>query len=255
MDCTFCLDCIHACPHDNVGILARLPGSELWQGPDRPGAAAFGKRPDVAVLVIVLVFGAFANAAGMVGPVLDWRDRLTSLAMGSPLLVTSVSYLITLLVLPSLAVGGAAVLSRRWSGLAASSFEVAMRYSFALVPLGFSMWLAHYSFHLFTSSDTIIPVTQRFAADFGWSALGEPRWVAACCRPVADWLPRIEVLSLDFGLLLSLYAGYRIALTQSSRWSQALRSLAPWALLMTLLFAAGIWLVFQPMQMRGTLQG
>ena len=30
MDCTFCLDCIHACPHENVGILARPLGSELW---------------------------------------------------------------------------------------------------------------------------------------------------------------------------------------------------------------------------------
>ena len=25
LDCTFCLDCVYACPHDNVGILARLP--------------------------------------------------------------------------------------------------------------------------------------------------------------------------------------------------------------------------------------
>src|SRR5262249_4271340 len=25
VDCTFCLDCIQACPHDNVGIMSRLP--------------------------------------------------------------------------------------------------------------------------------------------------------------------------------------------------------------------------------------
>jgi hypothetical protein len=54
-------------------------------------------------------------------------------------------------------------------------------------------------------------------------------------------------------MLLSLYTGYRIALAQSSRWSQALRAFAPWAMLITLLFAAGIWIIFQPMQMRGTL--
>ncbi len=30
MDCTFCLDCVHACPHQNVGIVARPLGSELW---------------------------------------------------------------------------------------------------------------------------------------------------------------------------------------------------------------------------------
>ena len=61
--------------------------------------------------------------------------------------------------------------------------------------------------------------------------------------------------SLDLGLLLSLYTGYRIALTQSPRLSQALWALAPWALLQILLFAPGIWLVFQPMEMRGTFAG
>jgi cytochrome c oxidase assembly factor CtaG len=255
MDCTFCLDCIHACPHDNIGMLARPPGSDLWHDAPRSRGGRL-KRPDLAILVLVLVFGAFANAAGMVGPVLEWRERLDSfLGQLSPLLVTSLFYLFGLMVLPLLAVGSAAVLSRRWGRLTASWVEVATRYSYALVPLGFSMWLAHYSFHLLTSYDTVVPAAQRFALDFGWPALGPPQWVAACCRPVADWLPRLEVLFLDVGLLLSLYTGYRIALAQSPRLSQMLWALAPWALLMTLLFAAGVWLVFQPMQMRGTLQG
>jgi hypothetical protein len=69
---------------------------------------------------------------------------------------------------------------------------------------------------------------------------------------VATWLPRLEIVFLDLGLLLSLYTGYRIALGRSPRVPQALGALAPWALLIGLLFALGIWLVFQPMQMRGT---
>ena len=76
MDCTFCLDCIHACPHDNVGILAAPPGKDLWHDAHRSGIGRFGKRPDLAALIVVLVFGAFANAAGMVAPVVEWRDRL-----------------------------------------------------------------------------------------------------------------------------------------------------------------------------------
>jgi hypothetical protein len=254
MDCTFCLDCIHACPHDNIGMPARPPGSELWHDAGRSGVGPLGKRPDLAVLVVMVVFGAFVNAAGMVGPVLAWRDWLGSLlGQPSPLLVTSLFYLLGLLVLPLLAVGSAAVLSRRLGQLPAGWFQVATRYSYALVPLGFSMWLAHYSFHLLTSYDTVIPTTQRFALDLGWPALGPPHWAASCCRPVADWLPRLEVIFLDLGLLLSLYTGYRIALAQSPRLSQALWTLAPWALLIALLFVAGIWLVFQPMEMRGTL--
>jgi polyferredoxin len=256
MDCTACLDCVHACPHDNVGMIVRPPGAELWNDRQRSGIGRFSRRPDIAALVVVLVFGAFANAAGMVGPALAWRERLTSLlGQPSPLLITSLSYMVGLLVLPLLAVGGAAVLSRRWGQLADTRFQVAVRYSYALVPLGLSMWLAHYSYHLVTSYDMVIPTAQRFVAGLGWPGLGRPHWVAACCRPGADWLPHFEVLVLDLGLLLSLYAAYRIALAQSPRLPQAFRVLAPWAVMIIVLFAAGIWVVFQPMEMRGTLGG
>ena len=61
------------------------------------------------------------------------------------------------------------------------------------------------------------------------------------------------LLFLDAGLLLSLYTGYRIGLADSTTPVQALRAFAPWAFLMGLLFAAGVWIVLQPMQMRGTL--
>jgi polyferredoxin len=37
LDCTFCLDCVYACPHDNVGIVARLPGETLADDGVRSG--------------------------------------------------------------------------------------------------------------------------------------------------------------------------------------------------------------------------
>ena len=63
----------------------------------------------------------------------------------------------------------------------------------------------------------------------------------------------MEILFLDLGLLFSLYVSYRIALGQSDRGPRTMRMLAPWALLIVMLFAAGVWIVLQPMQMRGTL--
>jgi cytochrome c oxidase assembly factor CtaG/polyferredoxin len=254
MDCTFCLDCIHACPHDNVGIQATPPGRGLWDDSFRSGLGRFGKRPDLAALIVVLVFGAFVNAAGMVAPVLEWRDQMASLLrQRSPLLVTSLCYVFGLLVLPVLIVGISAALCRWFGQLKVSRLELATRFSYALVPLGFSMWVAHYSFHFLASFVAVAPAFQRFAGDLGWAILGQPAWARACCRPVADWLPRLEILCLDVGLLLSLYSGYRIALSQSERTSPALKVLAPWAVLIVLLFAAGVWIVLQPMQMRGTL--
>ncbi len=251
VDCTFCLDCARACPHDNVGLLPATPGGELWRDTFRSGVGRFARRPDLAALVLVLVFGAFANAAGMVAPVVGWLDGLSRLlGQASPLLATTLYYLAALVILPALSVGTAAAASRRWGGLPDSRGTVATRFAFALIPLGFGMWLAHYGFHLLTGFDAVVPVTQRFAADQGWPGLGLPEWVCACCRPVRAWLLRAEILSLDAGFLLSLYAAHRVARARAPRPVQAL---LPWALLMALLFAAGVWIVFQPMQMRGTL--
>ena len=294
MDCTFCLDCIHACPHDNVGILAAPLGKALWHDPPRSGVGRFSRRPDLAALVLVLVFGSFANAAGMVGPVVEWEQLLQRrLGLASPLALVSGFYFAALVLLPLGLAIAAAGISRAWASLDEGLLRTATRFSFALVPLGFAMWLAHYSFHFFSSYDTAIPATQRFAADLGISLLGPPQWSCSCCRPAADWLPRLEILILDFGLLLSLYTAFRIAqnlpagscatgkrslpvlvelcatgkrslpvatlngdaaladVACQCHTSQTLKAAIPWVLLIALLFAAGVWIVLQPMQMRG----
>ena len=42
MDCTLCLDCVHACPHDNIALGARVPGAN---SPTRDaGRASAGSR-------------------------------------------------------------------------------------------------------------------------------------------------------------------------------------------------------------------
>ncbi|HET9528858.1 MAG TPA: FesM, partial [Blastocatellia bacterium] len=53
MDCTFCLDCVHACPHDNVGLGVRLPARELWSDERRSGIGRLSQRPDRAALALL----------------------------------------------------------------------------------------------------------------------------------------------------------------------------------------------------------
>lgn len=251
LDCTFCLDCIHACPHDNVGLVPAVPGAELWHDRARSGIGRLSRRFDLAALVLVLVFGAFANAAGMVEPVVAWQDRLAGW-LGLPTFwIVTLSFIGTVLVLPWLLIAAAALLARCLGSGHPDMRATALRFTYALVPIGCAMWLSHYTFHFFTSAGTAIPVTQRFAQDLGMSFLGAPEWACSCCQSVAAWIPRLELIFLDLGLLLSLYAGYRIARQLSPQ--SPLRALAPWALLIVLLFAAGVWIVLQPMQMRGTM--
>jgi len=253
LDCTFCLDCVHACPHDNIGVLAVAPGQELFSDRQGSGVGRLSQRPDLAALALLLTFGAFANAAGMVGPVAEWQQRFSSwLGLKWPLLTVTAFYLLSLIVAPLVLVGGAALLARWWGRLEETPVRLAIRFSYALIPLGFGMWLAHYGFHFLTSWDTALPTTQRFLNDAGLSA-GEPQWQMSCCRPVGDFLLKLEILFLDLGLLLSLYAAYRIARSRTSRLSHWLGAVLPWVVVLLLLFAVGIWIIFQPMQMRGTM--
>src|SRR5262249_51018123 len=93
LDCTLCLDCVHACPHANIGLVAIAPGAAMWHDTQRSGIGRFSRRPDIAALILLLVFGAFANAAGMVAPVVEWQERFSSdLGIDSPLLTTTVFY-------------------------------------------------------------------------------------------------------------------------------------------------------------------
>jgi cytochrome c oxidase assembly factor CtaG/polyferredoxin len=253
MDCTFCLDCVRACPHENVGFVANLPGRQLWHDRLRSGIGRLSARGDIAALVAVLTFGAFANAAGMVAPIVQCEEDLCSAAGLSMPSIVTLYYLASIIIAPVAALTLASVASRRWAGLSASRVGLAMRYAYCLVPLGFGMWLAHYSFHLLTGYDAVVPVAQRFAADLGVPSLGQPQWNCGCCAPPADWLLKAELLFLDFGLLSSLYTVYRFAVADCPRPTRALRAMLPWSLLIVLLFSFGVWIVFQPMQMRGTM--
>ncbi len=254
LDCTFCLDCIHACPHENIGVLAVVPAATLWTDRFRAGVGRLSARPDVAALALVLVFGAFANAAGMVAPVLRWQDELRErFGSLSPLTTTTIFYAFAIIVLPTIAVSLTAQLSRTWSNERMPALAIATRYAFALIPLGFAMWVAHYSFHFFTSWEAIIPATQRFASDLGVELLGPPEWICACCRPAADWVLRFELLALGVGLLTTLYTALRIAESRTSSTRLSIGAVAPWGLLAIVLYAAGVWILLQPMEMRGTL--
>ena len=256
MDCTFCLDCIQACPYDNVGIQLRAPTSEFRRLQEwRSGVGTLVNRTDVAALVIVLVFAAFVNAFGMVAPVYALEQWLAALlGVRSEPLVLGVVFLVGLIALPFALVTLAAWSSRALVGGTEPLGSTVTRYSFALVPIGFGMWLAHYGFHLFIGALTAVPVMQSFLADFGMPILGDPRWELAAIVP-DSWLVPLELLLLELGMLVSLTIGYRIAKEQQGAVSKAIRALLPWAVLIVALFFTGAWLMTQPMEMRGTILG
>jgi hypothetical protein len=159
----------------------------------------------------------------------------------SPLAFTSIFLFLFLLVFPFFSTLAAAAFTRPLEKTRASLSRTISVHAIAFAPLGFGMWLAHFVFHLFTGSHTAVPVLERLL-DI------EPNWA------IKSWawpgLLGVELLLLDAGLLLTFYALWRIAKNRSLR---PLRAALPWLILSAALYAFGAWVIFQPMQMRGTL--
>jgi ferredoxin len=254
MDCTLRLDCARACPHDNVGLLGRLPASELWLDPPRSGVGRFSQRPDLAALAALYTFGALINAFGMVSPVYELEQWLADrLSTRSEALVLGLIFVTGLVVAPAALVGLAAWLTRRWTGAQERLPDLMTRYAYALVPMGFGVWVAHFAFHFLTGLLTIVPVVQSALADLGWGGVGKPRWDLGAVVPSA-WLFPIELGLLGLGWWGSLLVAYRLA--EREHPGRPWPAFAPWALLLSLILLAAMWLMAQPMEMRGTfLQG
>jgi cytochrome c oxidase assembly factor CtaG/ferredoxin len=207
LDCTFCLDCVKACPHDNVGLMPVAPAKTLLSDAYRSSIGRLSKRSDLVALALLLVFGAFANAAGMVAPVMMWEHR-----WHARLGVHAMPFIVGVFILTAAALLPLAIfwLCESVNGGAPRANHLA----FSLVPLGVGMWAAHLLFHAASVWTTVSVV----------------------------WL---QIMILEAGLLLTLYLAWRIA------EGVFLKLFLPWASVACLLFAAGVWIFFQPMQMRG----
>ncbi len=250
MDCTFCLDCVQACPYDNVGIIARMPGAELVLDPRRSGIGRFTERPDVVALLMAVVFASFVNAAGMIGPVQPLLEGIgRALGTSSEWMIWTVFLVATMIVAPALLLTAATASSRWLTGGAVPARRLGLRMATGLVPVGFGMWVAHYGFHLLASGLTLVPVLQRAAGDVGLAGAA-PDWSLGALVPAA-WLLPIELAAVEGGLLGSILLLHYISRATLGSARLARRAFAPWAVLALGLGGLGGWIMSQPMAMRG----
>ncbi len=248
LDCTFCLDCVHACPHDNVGLISIIPASTLVQNPYRSSIGKLSKRRDLAALALAIVFGAFANALAMVSSFTDWENKLMQWmpkpAIIALLIVTSVIF---------------APWCASWLSIVAGRFrnqtklfrkQAANVFAFALVPLGVTMWAAHLLFHFSTGLLGIVPVLERVFNILFKTAL-TPDWALSAQPVFTNAVTPLQLILLDAGFLLTLYLSWRLAKTWIPANHSVLRLFLPWAAIAGSLYVAGVWILLQPMQMRG----
>ena len=252
VDCTFCLDCVNACPHDNVAITTRLPGAELWSDARRSGVGRISRRTDLAALALLFVFGGMVNAFGMVHPAHAMQAWLGGLfGVEAETFTLGLLFAVLLVAAPALLLGGAAAASRALAGERAPLLSVITRFAYALIPIGLGVWLAHYAFHLLTGLWTVIPVSQQALRDAGLTWFGEPRWTLTGLP--AEYVGPLEIGFLTLGWVASLVVARRIA--ERDHPVRTTAAFLPWAAVATVILVAAAWTMAQPMAMRGSMMG
>ena len=264
LDCTMCLDCVHACPHDNIALATRTPGAELLERGRRSGIGRLPQRADLGALAVVFTFAALVSAFAMTSPAYAVERQLAAM-MGTraewPVL--AVMFIVGLLTTPAALVSGAGAMTRAFAepretlraihpGAFGASARQALRatvlaYAYALIPIGVGIWVAHYGFHLLTGALTIVPVIQSAAIDaFGHAVLGAPLWGWVGLQPGA-------VFPIQLGCVVLGAVGSMAMVQAISQRDQPLRPMlasAPWLALVLLIATTALWILSQPMEMR-----
>jgi cytochrome c oxidase assembly factor CtaG/polyferredoxin len=256
-DCTLCMDCVKACPHDNIGILPRSITADVLNTGPTSSLGRLSRRTDIAAAAVVLVFAAFANAAAMVpsGATLlsQAGSRLPWLATGAG----SFAAVVAAALAAASVVWMAGALSRTMlsHGSRPETYTDAFcRTALALVPIGMGMWAAHLLFHLWMSVPALPPLLAQAAGDLHLHVFG-PNWNSNAGVTGANALLQMQLLLLGSGLLVTLYVAWRMADVAGQRLSRRLLATAPRAMLAVALYIVGFWLLLQPMQMRGMAMG
>jgi len=250
LDCTLCLDCVQACPHDNVALVTRVPGAELLETRRRSGIGRLSDRFDIAALAVIFTFAALINAFAMTRPAFELERWLGSiLHLTSEAAILALMFGSALIVLPAILVGSAAATARLLTATHTPAIRTtAARFALALIPFGLGVWLAHYGFHLLTGILTIVPVAQSAVIDLiGWPAWGEPAWT---------WMgmPPGLVYPIQLGLTLlgaSGSAALAYAISARDYPRRTLAAAIPWLIVVALLAVLAVWIIGQPMEMRG----
>ena len=249
------MDCVKACPHDNVAIYAMSPMREVSRDPLRSSIRKLSLRVDIAMVMLAIALAAFLNAAAMIQPGAASLARAGLMISSRLQPVASLGATFLLGTVVAALAWSAAMVMRSMlpqsAGEAISSRHVFCRFALSLIPLGLGMWAAHLLFHFVTTMQSAWPLLQQFANDSGSRALGHPLWSSAMAGVSSQSLLPFQLFLLDAGLVLSLYAAWRVAKGMQSSTPRALRLVSPWAAGMIALYAFGFWVLLQPMQMRG----
>jgi len=123
--------------------------------------------------------------------------------------------------------------------------ELALEFTFSLVPIAFVYHVTHYYTLLVGQAPAMVPlVSDPFG--WGWNLFGTARQSAEPVVVPADWVWHSQVALILVGHVVSVYLAHARALELFPRVRQAVWSQLPMLVLMVAFTTAGLWILSLP---------
>lgn len=239
--CTMCTECLHSCPEDNISIRLRPWGADLSGKGRQP-------RMDEAILALVLLCVTAFHGLAMTprwGDILAQGHELTGLVSPSAVFILTMAIIV---VAPALVFAGLCYLTARLSG-GVKTIRVFLSYSYALLPIALFYHLAHNIEHFLFEGPRIIALISDPLGK-GWNLFGTAHWnIPPLLTLEGLWILQVVFIVVGhvYGLWLSEKTTRRLIPSRKRGFVAQL----PMMIAMILSSMVSLWLLSQPMLMRG----
>jgi plastocyanin/ferredoxin len=225
--CGLCMECVKACPNENLTVNARpfcsdtviLRRDEAW----------------MAFIMITLVVSYSVTLLGPWGTPREWSNVTEVGNWAGFAAHVGIVWFVALILVPACWYAAAWAARHCAQAPEVPTGQIFIRYAYLLVPLGLLAWAA-FSFPLIMVNYSHITSSLSDPLGWGWDLFGTANYHWSPLFP--EWIPLIQIPLLLLGLGLALTRGSVIATELFPGRAAAVRSLIPHAIVCTAITVA-----------------
>jgi YHS domain-containing protein/ferredoxin len=241
--CIQCMECVQACPHDNLAVNLRPWGADL---------AIEGKpRSDEAYLALLMLSITGFHGLTMTPAwqqLIDWIrgsvdfGRVLGFSSGMALIMLAPIGIYAALIGVSMLLGQAHALKPL------TYRDYFVRYAYALLPIALFYHIAHNLEHLLMEGPKVLAMVSD-PLGWSWNLFGSAGWSIPPLISLSNlWV--VQVLLVLIGHVYSLWVAQKVSLRLFGGARAAFRSQLPMLVGMIAFSVFSLWLLKQPMEMR-----
>ena len=206
-DCNLCLDCVRACPHDNIVLKGQFIGADLVEFQPRR------KSLDEGITVAAVLGVSLFQTVVMLNSWPQWEATASGWLHipSGPILYTFI-FLTLGVVVPALLVAAIANMGSPRKERRGDIFSAFRAYAYVFLPLGLALHAAHNFHHLFGEGGAMWAGLRRALAGYtGWASLAPLETAGTVSSIGPNTLFVLQWLGLIGGLYLAFWVGVAVA--------------------------------------------